>query len=91
MNISDHALVRYIERVKGMSLDQFRHEMLAALDKHEAVDRPVSWDGDGALFVIEYGEDGEATVVTVLVDNQRPKKRKHNRGRAFVHVPRATP
>jgi hypothetical protein len=28
--VSDHALVRYMERVRGLNLDQYRHEILCA-------------------------------------------------------------
>lgn len=64
--ISDHALVRYIERIKGVPLDEYRDEIRALA----AAGQSSAWDREMPALVIEAGN----TVVTVLTENMRPKK-----------------
>lgn len=70
--ISEHALIRYIERVRGESLDQYRRELEAILDQ------TVKWRRDlppggipGFVLVVEFG-----TLVTILPPRSRGQKNK---------------
>jgi len=59
--VSDHAVIRYMERVMGLDMDVVRHEIARKVDK--AMDHP----GCSAIIVdgMEYCLKGQ-TVTTVL-------------------------
>jgi hypothetical protein len=88
IDISDHAVVRYIERVKGESLERYRDEIRALLSEHKARPIPDSGYDDGVLFVIEHLRE-RPTVVTVLTAQHRPKRRALWSTRTMVHVPKS--
>lgn len=84
LRISDHALIRYIERIKGVSLDQYRQEILSLTGGRDQVNVKELPDGydDGALFIVEMNE----VIITVIGRGQRPKRTKRF-GARFIHVP----
>lgn len=86
LTISDHALVRYIERVKGESLDAIRQEIADAISENRARRIPDSGYDDGLMFVLEIG-----TVITVLTPAYRPKRGKQWATRTMVHAPLPAP
>ena len=86
VDISDHALVRYIERVKGETLDRYREEIRSLITKHKSNPIPDSGYDDGTLYVLEHLAD-RPTVVTVLTPAYRPKLQQPWSTRTMVHVP----
>lgn len=83
--VSDHALVRYMERIKGICLDAYRAEIqaLAAANQHRPLPAAGEFD-DGLILVIEVL--GLPVVTTVLGPGQRPKRRRAF-GTQLIHVP----
>ena len=82
--ISDHALVRYMERIKGVCLDEYRDEIRALVETHK--DAPAPAGGifdDGMVIIIE--TLGHPVVTTVLGSGQRPKRKQQFT--RMVHVP----
>jgi len=69
-SVTDHALIRWIERVKGISLDPWRMEIASTCAEALAVGA-TSLNTDHATFVLECGK-----VVTVLEPGQRPSPEK---------------
>ncbi len=86
VDISDHALVRYIERVKRESLDRYRDEIRVLLSEHKARPIPDSGYDDGILFILEHLRE-RPTVITVLTPAFRPKRKRPWSTRTMVHVP----
>ena len=86
VDISDHALVRFIERIKGESLDRYRDEIRTLLREHKHRPIPDSGYDDGTLFVLEHLAE-RPTVVTVLAAAWRPKRQRPWSTRTMVHVP----
>lgn len=85
--VSDHALVRYLERVRGMDLNPYRQELRQLAEAHEGAPATSggTWDG-GLVIVIE--QLGKPVIVTVLGPGYRPK-----RPRSFtrlIYVPPAS-
>lgn len=80
IRISDHALVRYAERVLGVDLDPLRlqlaHELEEALDKAEALDGASAVIIRGYRFVLE-----DRVVVTVLEQSRPDIRTGYARGR----------
>jgi hypothetical protein len=61
-SISDHACIRYLERVKGVDMDALRAEMMTpALAKADEFGAPVLVGRHGERMVIQNG-----VVVTVI-------------------------
>lgn len=90
MNVSDHALVRFIERVKGLSLDNYRAEMTTLAEAHKGDAVLSGCYDDAALFVIEHLAE-RPTIVTVLPPNFRPKKQQRQPTRTVIRVPLPNP
>lgn len=68
--VSDHALVRYLERCKGFDVEGLRRELRAMAD--EAIpskDGEHHWHSSGAALIL--GQDGQ--IVTVLGSEQIEK------------------
>lgn len=62
VNISDHAVIRFLERVKGVGIERIRAEMTTpALATADAFGAPVLIGRNGERLVIRDG-----TVVTVI-------------------------
>ena len=85
VDISDHALVRYIERVKGESLEKIRDEIRTLLSAHKDRRIPDSGYHDGITFVLEHLNE-RPTVVTVLSPGW-VKRRRPWSTRTMVHMP----
>lgn len=85
LTISDHALVRYIERVKSFDLEFYREEIRTLVRRHVGQPAPAgaAYD-DGLVFVVER-LSAAPTVVTVLAPGFRSKR--HSFGRTLVRVP----
>ena len=64
VKISDHAILRYIERVHGIPIDSLRNQMADGIRKKLPKDHPpnVVVKSEGARFVIE-----DNVLVTVTV------------------------
>jgi hypothetical protein len=74
--VSDHALLRHIERVVGVNLDALRDHIRATVQ--EAADAgATSVTVDGATYCIVRRADGTAAVVTtVLLPGMRHGRRR---------------
>lgn len=70
MTVTDHALLRYLERVIGFDFSLYR-DALARRAEVASVDGAASISLDGHVFVIEDGR-----VITVLPEGGRPKRRR---------------
>lgn len=68
--ISDHALMRYLERVKGMDLEQIRREIGRKIDLVNDHPGANGVRVDGFLFRLQDG------VVTTVLPNKVKRKRK---------------
>lgn len=86
LRISDHALVRYMERVKGLCLDEYRQEIREMVEKHQNEPMPEGYD-NGIVIVIE--SLGPPIVTTILGHGQRPKRK--NYGVRLVHIADGAP
>ncbi len=90
LDISDHALIRFIERVKGESLDQYRDEMRALIAEHETTPVPARGSFvDGALFFVDHFA-AVPVVVTVLTRQFVGRVGQGWATRTVVHVPEDT-
>lgn len=87
--VSDHALVRYMERIKGICLDEYRAEVRALADKHQDELSPTPGEFDNG-FVIVIEALGLPIVTTVLGPGHRPK-RKAAFSTRLIYVPRPAP
>jgi hypothetical protein len=72
VNVSDHALVRYVERVYGIDLETVRKAIEDAALPAASV-KAASYINDGWKYVLSYPCPGVATVVTVAEKNMRTK------------------
>lgn len=80
--ITDHALVRFIERVKGVSLEEYRKELSNILDATTEWGRDPKPQDDGFLMVVEGG-----TLITILPAGTRGKKRDKYGYTRFATLP----
>lgn len=68
--VSDHALLRYLERVKGLDVESLREEMLGE-GRREVVQSLVSCKlpiGGGAKLIVQ-----QRVVVTVITKESDPR------------------
>lgn len=68
--VSDHALLRYLERVKGLDVEALREEMLGegrreAVQKLQSCKLPI---GGGAKLIVQ-----QRVVVTVITKESDPR------------------
>lgn len=71
LTVSDHAVLRYLERIGGFNIQRLKREIADRLQP--AVDAGAGGIViDGHSFVIEYGDQGPV-VVTVLSATARPR------------------
>lgn len=85
LRVSDHALVRFIERIKGVSLDPYRAELLALAAAHRDEQPPSGVFDDGLVLIVELL--GHPVITTVLGPGQRPKRKQQPYGTGLIHVP----
>lgn len=76
--ISDHAVLRYLERVNGMDLDKVRKEIVPQ-QLHTALEMANYIDGrylvGGFMYVIK-----NKTLVTVTISKNGKQKHSHSLG-----------
>lgn len=78
IEVSDHALVRYIERICGETLEPYRVELRAMLMLPEA-DPDAPEDGTLIKLVVEgHPKQRKRSIVTVLGTDQRAKHSQKN-------------
>lgn len=68
--VSDHALLRYLERVKGVDVDALREEILGE-GRREAVQKLLNCKlpiGGGAKLIVQH-----RVVVTVITSESDPR------------------
>lgn len=84
VRVTDHAMVRYLERAGGFDIARLRAEIarrIAASTHH----LPGSVDMDGLSFVVR--DEGKGlTVTTVMIADPKPPKPAHLRQRAYREV-----
>lgn len=68
--VTDHALLRFMERHKGIDVDSFRSELRKLADEAQpAKDGEHHWHASGVIMII--GSEGQ--VITVLSQEQAEK------------------
>jgi len=66
--ITDHAVVRYLQRVKGMDIDAIRGELRELLDESvPARNRDHRWHHSGVILCMS--ESGKTVVTVISLDN----------------------
>jgi len=88
LRISDHALVRFIERIKGVSLDAYRDELRGIVTANWPNTTPPPDHDPGMAIAIE--NLGLPVIVTVMGAGMRPKRPK-GFGQRIVYVPSGEP
>lgn len=86
MRVSDHALVRYLERIKGISLDEYRVEIRGLAETYR--ERPPHCSGEfhaGLILTVELL--GEPIITTVLGPGHRPKRKRFATHLIYVPLP----
>ncbi len=78
--ISDHALVRYIERILEVDVEQIR-ERLAKEIAQVASSGARTFSSGGATYVFERTPSGDLCVVTVITEKMR-RNTHHRRAMA---------
>lgn len=63
--VSDHAMVRYLERVGGFAIDELRAEIAARLKEAAAIRAPVVRI-DGYNYCLTYPPNAAPVLVTVM-------------------------
>ncbi len=71
--VSDHALLRYFERVLEVDMDQVRAKLAAEIAAAAAAGATKYTKG-GTVFVMDRTPSGDICIVTVLTE----KMRRHN-------------
>lgn len=70
--VTDHALVRYIERVLGVNLQEVRRAILTDSIKAAVKGGAASVTIDGFTYIIENGR-----ITTIIKGRQRNKKKRN--------------
>lgn len=74
IHISDHAVLRYLERVIEIDIEQVRAHMAQEIAAVVGTGAKKLVKG-GAVFVLETRPDGGVAVLTVLTNEMRHKRR----------------
>lgn len=77
IEVTDHAIVRYLERVGGFEIDKLRHEIAARLSGC-ALQSDCSVMIDGYRYILRREEMGDGLVLTTIID---PDYRKSMAGK----------
>ena len=86
LRVSDHALVRYMERIKGVCLDSYREEILRLVaENRQNPSPPAGRFDEGAVIVIEIL--GLPVITTILGSGQRPKYKTAFTQMIYFHPP----
>lgn len=70
VHISDHALLRYLERILEIDIDAIRARLSHEI-KTAAMLGAKKYTSAGATFVLEKTQAGDITVVTVMTEKMR--------------------
>lgn len=65
IHVTDHALLRFLERVGGFDIDGLRRNMASRLRDAAATGAPAVVI-DGHAYCLTHNEDGSTTLTTVL-------------------------
>jgi hypothetical protein len=76
ITVTDHALIRWLERVHGVDVDRFR-EYIASLTQDAINLGATSIQIDGFLYVLN---PARRSVVTIFTPEQRKNRLPHLRG-----------
>lgn len=75
VRVSDHALVRWLERVGGIDMDYFRDHIASVVqDAAEAGATKITIDG--FIYAVTHNGTKDHVLTTVLEADMRPKKDK---------------
>jgi hypothetical protein len=69
ITVTDHALLRWLERVYGLDLDKVRDE-IAEFARPAATMKAVNYAKDGVTIALNY--DGRGAVVKTVLPNSSP-------------------
>ena len=82
IHVSDHALLRYIERVQGISLEDLRQKIAEiVIVPAKAGASTVTVDGFTYCFVER--RSGDVVVTTILFNEMRAKQRVKNKRKPY--------
>ncbi len=82
MDVSDHALVRYMERVRGDDLEPIRDEIRALVRAGRSVVSNKRLTAP--MYVVQEVPGKEPMVVTVLEPGMRPQRRREFTLKTFI-------
>ena len=78
VRVTDHAILRYLERFGGLQIERLREDMAARIEAVRDPSTPYVHI-DGLSFVVR--EDHGMAVVTTVMTNKGPRKpRKRRKG-----------
>lgn len=74
LRVSDHAVLRYLERVGGFEIDRLRVEIARAVAS-SGTKLPGTAIVDGTAFVVRAGGDGPVVTTVMAVAELRQRRR----------------
>lgn len=75
LRVTDHAVLRYLERVGGFDIQKLRSEMTRRITDARVPGAPYV-QLDGISFVIRAGEDCEVVTTTITGGARKPRKKR---------------
>lgn len=96
VGITDHALLRFIERVYGLNLDPIRKQIETMIAGPARAGASTFTDGKGFTFCFKENGGGGVVVTTILAPGMRqqkevPHRRKTNNRPRKQHAARVSP
>lgn len=76
LEVSDHAVLRYLERVGGFAIEKLRSELVARISAERIMGSPYI-PIDGIVFVVR--DNGKGPVVTTVLQDNGPRKPRKRR------------
>lgn len=74
LRVSDHAVLRYLERFGGFEIDRLRAEIARTVAGAGGT-RPGTVAVDGAAYVVRDGEDGPVVTTVMVIADLRSRRR----------------
>lgn len=77
LRVSDHAVIRYLERVCGYDIDGLRSQIADQIAERRRADTPYV-RLHGTSFVVR--EENGRSIVTTVLTPKKPKRRRRKHG-----------
>ena len=86
--ISDHALLRWIERIEGVDVEKIRDQIAATPGLLEAADLGATrFAVDGAVFIMARHGPTSPMIVTTIIDGSSPSNiRRQTKTKSTAHA-----